>query len=212
MFQNDAEIDCYHDLILAEYSNLEANAFSFENPNSRLDRFQVTSICSNRGVKQADIQKEGLLIQYPDGTLRTMHLDLIYRAVNARAASWSTKISLEFKLVKPREESIPSFTEHKLDQLASVLNVDSGIARIIVDSLHEAGYQGLAHHQLHYLSKIITRQDKGYLLVAPTASGKSLIFYITALASILSEKSTKGTKALILYPRKALASDQLMKF
>jgi len=94
----------------------------------------------------------------------------------------------------------------------TIVFLDKKSKDILISALHDSGYDGLAHHQLHYLNEILTRQDKCYLLVSPTASGKSLIFYIAALVSILSKTRTEGTKAIILYPRKALASDQLMKF
>lgn len=212
MFKSDAEIDCYHDLVSAEYTNLEGNAFIFENKNSRLNNAQIMNICSKYGVSQKDLQNDGLLIEYPDGTFRTMHIDLVYRAINVKAASWSPKIPLEFKLVKPKEEAIPSFSEHKLEELDPLLNLDKKTKNILIDALRDSGYVGLAHHQLHYLKEIFARKDKCYLLVSPTASGKSLIFYIAVLVSILSKTEEKGTKAIILYPRKALASDQLMKF
>ena len=149
---------------------------------------------------------------YPDGTFRTMHVDLVYRSINSKAAIWSAKIPLEFKLIKPKEESLPSFTEHDLEDLNPFLNLDKKSSGILVGALRDSGYSGLAHHQIHYLKNIISRNDKCYLLVSPTASGKSLIFYVAILASILSEPETLGTKAIVLYPRKALASDQLMKF
>jgi len=212
MFKNDSEIDCYQDLILAEYDNLEHNSFAFEEKNSRLDNTQIQSVCSRHSVDEKDLKKTGLLVQYPDGTFRTMHMDLIYRAVNAKAASWSAKIPLEFKLVKPRAEAMPSFEEHRLEELDPILNMNKKTKEILISALRKAGYLGLAHHQLHFLGKILQNEDKCYLLVSPTASGKSLVFYISVLSSILSNPETKGTAAIILYPRKALASDQLMKF
>ena len=212
MFSSNNEIDCYQDLILAEYSNLEGNAFTFEDKNSRLNDAQVQNVCSRHGVNEKDLKKNGLLIEYPEGTFRTMHMDLVYRAINARAASWSAKIPLEFKLVKPKEEAMPSFGEHRLGELEPFLNVSKKTGDTLIAALHSSGYVGLAHHQLHYLSKILTKEDKCYLLVSPTASGKSLIFYIAALTSILSKPEASGTSAIILYPRKALASDQLLKF
>ncbi|MCP8318004.1 MAG: DEAD/DEAH box helicase, partial [archaeon] len=212
MFKSDAEIDCYHDLISAEYMNLEGNAFIFENKNSRLNNAQTLNTCSKYGVNQKDLQNDGLLIEYPDGTFRTMHIDLIYRAINAKAASWSPKIPLEFKLVKPKEEAIPSFSEHKIEELDPLLNLDGKTKDILIGALRDSEYVGLAYHQLHYLNEIIRKEHKCHLLVSPTASGKSLIFYIAVLVSILSKTEVKGTRAIILYPRKALASDQLMKF
>ncbi len=212
MFKTDAEIDCYHDLILSEYSNLEANAFGFESKESRLDSDQVSATCAKYGVGSQELRDEGLLVPYPDGTFRTMHLDLVYRSINSKAAIWSAKIPLEFKLIRPKEESLPSFAEHDLEELEPFLNLDKKSSGILVGALRDSGYSGLAHHQMHYLKNIISRNDKCYLLVSPTASGKSLIFYVATLASILSEPETHGTKAIVLYPRKALASDQLMKF
>jgi len=160
MFKNDSEIDCYHDLIFAEYMNLEGNAFVFEDKNSRLNNAQVLNICSKNGVNQNDLQRDGLLIEYPDGTFRTMHIDLVYRAINAKAASWSPKIPLEFKLVKPKEEMIPSFREHKLEELDAFLNLDKKSKDILIGALRDSGYGGLAHHQLHYLNEILTRQHR----------------------------------------------------
>jgi DEAD/DEAH box helicase domain-containing protein len=212
MFKSDAEVDCYQDLIYAEYMNLERSAFIFENKSSRLNNADIMGICSKYLINERDFVNDGLLIEYPDGTFRTMHMDLIYRAINARAAIWSPKIPLEFKLVKPIEEAIPSFSEHKLEELDPFLNLDKRTKNILIDALLESGYVGLAHHQLHYLKEILTRKNRCYLLVSPTSSGKSLIFYIAVLVSILHKTELKGTKAIILYPRKALAGDQLMKF
>ena len=212
MFRDDSEIDCYQDLIIAEYENLERNAFAFEEKTSRLNDTQIQSVCSKNGVNDNELKKTGLLVEYPDGTFRTIHMDLVYRAINARAASWSPKIPLEFKLVKPRAELMPSFDEHKLEELEPLLPGSKKTNAMLVAALGKSGYAGLAHHQLHYLTKILAGEDKCYLLVSPTASGKSLIFYIAILASILSNPESKGTSAFILYPRKALASDQLMKF
>jgi superfamily II DNA/RNA helicase len=212
MFRSDSEIDCYQDLIAAEYDNLEHRAFSFEDKNSRLDDRQIHAVCSNYGINDDFLTKNGLLVRYPDGTFRTVHMDLVFRAVNAKAAAWSQKIPLEFKLVKPRPEAMPSFDEHNLNELEPLLNLDPKLKKLLLEALMKAGYVGLAHHQLHYLKNILTNEDKCYLLVSPTASGKSLIFYISVLSSILSNLGATGTSAIILYPRKALASDQLMKF
>jgi DEAD/DEAH box helicase domain-containing protein len=212
MFGNDSEIDCYQDLIIAEYENLEDNAFAFEEKNSRLNSSQIQTVCTRHGLDEKEVKKPGLLVEYPDGTFRTVHMDLVYRAINARAASWSPKIPLEFKLVKPRIELMPSFNEHKLEELEPLLHGSKKTDGMLVAALGKSGYTGLAHHQLHYLTKILSNNDKCFLLVSPTASGKSLIFYIAILASILSNPEVKGTSAFVLYPRKALASDQLVKF
>jgi DEAD/DEAH box helicase domain-containing protein len=212
MFDDEDEISCYQDLILAEYGNLDSNAFAFEKRESRLSDDQIASICSTYSVPRERLTKTGLLIRYPDGSFRTMHIDIIFRAVNARAASWSNKIPLEFKLVKPSQELIPSFTELDVGETKATLQLPNDVSDAFIEALRDSGYGKLAYHQVHYLKNILGGHDKCCLLVSPTASGKSLVFYITVLAAVLSGLSEHGTRAIVIYPRKALASDQLQKF
>jgi ATP-dependent helicase YprA (DUF1998 family) len=205
-------ISCYHDLILAEYVKLEKCNFVFEDSNSRLKFQELNDFLSHYGLTIDQLVAQNLLVQYSDSTYRTMHMDLIYRAINLKTASWGRKIPLEFRLCKPREEFIPSFTEIKLEELYQTTQLPKDLAELLIDALRNSGHQGLAFHQNYYLKKILTTDNKCYLLVSPTASGKSLIFYLAILVYILKTLEAKGTKAIILYPRKALASDQLMKF
>lgn len=212
MFDSEEEISCYHDLVLAEYNALEDAAFSFETGVSRLSNSKVEEICAKHGIEKSELQESGILIAYPDGSYRTMHMDIVYRAVNARAAAWSNKIPLEFKLVRPTEELIPSFEEKDVQDLAAFLKLEPSLKVMLIDALRDSGYGRLAHHQVYYLRGILGRNDKCNLLVSPTASGKSLIFYVAVLTAVLSRPEERGTRAIIVYPRKALASDQLQKF
>jgi len=205
-------ISCYHDLILDEYAKLEKCNFVFEDSNSRLKFQELNNFLLSYGLTINQLEAQNLLVQYPDSTYRTMHMDLVYRAINLKTASWVGKIPLEFRLCKPREEFIPSFTEIKLEELYQTTQLPKDLAELLINALRNSGHQGLAFHQNYYLKKILTTDDKCYLLVSPTASGKSLIFYLAILVYILKNLEAKGTKAIILYPRKALASDQLMKF
>ena len=212
MSSTESLISCYHDLILYEYAKLEKCNFVFEDSNSRLKFQEVNKFLSKYGLTINQLESQNLLVQYPDSTYRTMHMDLVYRAINIKTASWGRKIPLEFRLIKPREEFIPSFTEIKLEELYQTTQLPKDLAELLINALRNSGHQGLAFHQNYYLKKILTTDDKCYLLVSPTASGKSLIFYLAILVYVLKNLETKGTKAIILYPRKALASDQLMKF
>jgi len=205
-------ISCYHDIILAEYAKLEKCNFIFEDPNSRLTIQEINKFLSSYGLTLNELMMQNLLIQYPDSTFRTMHMDLIYRIVNLKTAVWSRKIPLEFRLCRPREEFIPSFTERSLEELYQITELPKDLVDLLISALRNSGYQGLAFHQFYYLKKILTEDHKCYLLVSPTASGKSLVFYLVLLVYILKTLEIKGTKAIILYPRKALANDQLLKF
>ena len=53
------------------------------------------------------------------------------------------------------------------------------------------------------------RDGRNLLIVTPTASGKTLLFSVAVLESVLTDESSR---ALILYPTKALARDQLAGF
>jgi superfamily II DNA helicase RecQ len=212
MVSIESLISCYQDLLLAEYAKLEKYDFTFEDPNSRFTLPELSRLLSPHGVSVHQLMAQNLLVQYPDSTYRTMHMDLIYRAVNLKTAFWSRKIPLEFRLCKPREEFIPSFSEMKLEELLQTIQLPKNLAEALIKALRSSGYNGLAFHQNYYLKKILTTDNRCYLLVSPTASGKSLIFYLILLVHILKTLEVKGTKAIILYPRKALASDQLLKF
>ncbi|MEM4545125.1 MAG: DEAD/DEAH box helicase [Nitrososphaerota archaeon] len=205
-------ISCYQDLILAEYDKIKTVEFILQDPNSRLTSTEVNNVLSKYMVNINQLLSEGLLVCYPDGSYRTIHMDLVYRAVNLRTADWSPKIPLEFKLCEPRQEYVPSFKELDLRVLRDTLSLPDSLIDPIIEALRNSEYKGLAYHQYHYIKKILGNKDRCYLLVSPTASGKSLIFYLVIIATILRNIKSKGTKAIILYPRKALASDQLLKF
>lgn len=212
MSESDSLIECYHDLILTEYKHLADTDFDFNDSSSRLDKENVNKICTRYQVNPQDLISAGLLIQYADSKFRTMHIDLIYRCINLRIASWSPKIPLENVIPEPRVSFLPSYTEIPLTELERLSGLQTNLAKVLIDALEDSGYPGLAFHQHYFLEKLLAGEHKCYLLVSPTASGKSLIFYLAILINVLSRLNEEGTKALVLYPRKALASDQLFKF
>jgi superfamily II DNA/RNA helicase len=212
MSLDESLISCYQDLVLSEYKKLEAVKFVFQHPASRLTLREIGEFLSKYAIKIDELLSHGLLITYPDGSFRTLHMDLIYRVVNLRTASWSPKIPLEFKLCEPREEYIPSFEELEFGVLKDILPLPKALIDALIEALMNSEYKGLAYHQYHFLKKLLEKKNKCYLLVSPTASGKSLIFYLAIITSILQNITARGTKAIILYPRKALTSDQLLKF
>ncbi|OCC15300.1 Helicase domain protein [Dissulfuribacter thermophilus] len=70
--------------------------------------------------------------------------------------------------------------------------------------LEQNGIYSLYSHQLEAINEIIN--GKNVIISTPTASGKSLIYNIPVIQSFLENK---GTKALYLFPLKALQQDQL---
>ncbi|MGB9595489.1 MAG: DEAD/DEAH box helicase [Candidatus Poribacteria bacterium] len=76
----------------------------------------------------------------------------------------------------------------------------------IRSALKSQGIEDLYSHQVSAISAI--RQGKNIVIVTSTASGKTLCYNIPVLEAILEDKKTR---ALYLYPTKALAQDQLKK-
>ena len=71
-------------------------------------------------------------------------------------------------------------------------------------ALHDLGIDRLYSHQAEAIDRIRSGED--VLTVTPTASGKSLVYLLPALETALSRP---GSRALYLFPYKALAQDQL---
>ncbi len=76
------------------------------------------------------------------------------------------------------------------------------ISADIVEALNEQGYVTLHPPQAEALPKALAGEN--LVVAVPTASGKSLIAYITALKAIIE----KGRKVLYIVPLKALASEK----
>jgi DEAD/DEAH box helicase domain-containing protein len=74
----------------------------------------------------------------------------------------------------------------------------------LVNSLSKLGIQKLYSHQVAAIN--LLRSGNDVIVATPTASGKSLIYNLPVFESVLARPNTK---ALYLFPLKALAQDQL---
>ena len=74
----------------------------------------------------------------------------------------------------------------------------------LVDVLRKRGYKGLYTHQREAYD--LVQAGKSTVVVTPTASGKTLCYNLPVLDRILKDPDTR---ALYLFPTKALAQDQL---
>jgi len=81
---------------------------------------------------------------------------------------------------------------------------DIELPSILKEILKKNGISHLYSHQAEAISRL--RKGKNVLVATPTSSGKSLIFNIYTIEMILKDPSTK---ALYLFPLKALEQDQL---
>ncbi len=104
---------------------------------------------------------------------------------------------VKYKIIEEKEIEVGKKTEE--------LNIDEKIKRFLIYK----GIRRLYKFQEEAIDKIL--KGKNVVIVAPTASGKTEAFIIPIVEKILRTKKT-GVKALIMYPTKALARDQLKKF
>ncbi len=75
---------------------------------------------------------------------------------------------------------------------------------LLIEALNKKGIQALYSHQSDAVSAILSGRDT--VIVTPTASGKTLCYNLPVLNSILSDSSSR---AIYLFPTKALSQDQL---
>jgi DEAD/DEAH box helicase domain-containing protein len=74
----------------------------------------------------------------------------------------------------------------------------------IVDALKARGIERLYEHQSRAVQSALTGRDT--VIVTPTASGKTLCYNLPVLQSILEDRASR---ALYMFPTKALSQDQL---
>lgn len=90
---------------------------------------------------------------------------------------------------------------------ASFASPERPIDPALAGGLSALGVAGLYNHQAEALDAV--RAGENVAVVTPTASGKSLIYMAPTIERQLA---SPGSKALYLYPYKALAQDQLRAF
>ncbi len=91
------------------------------------------------------------------------------------------------------EPSPPAFSELK-----------DGLDPLLVDILEKQGIERLYTHQCEAIE--LVRGGKNVVVMTPTASGKTLVYNIPVVESILKDSSTH---ALYIFPLKGLEQDQL---
>ncbi|MBM4462840.1 MAG: DEAD/DEAH box helicase [Chloroflexi bacterium] len=94
--------------------------------------------------------------------------------------------------------------EHLPSREASYRKLGTPLALSLEMALQQAGLSPLYSHQAVAIDA--TRSGKNVIVVTPAASGKTLCYNVPVLQAILTEK---GSRALYLFPTKALAQDQL---
>ena len=215
-------VEPYHALIDLEYEKYSAGGEDLSKAKfSKSEAVRQFTVKLGINLSEAEATFErllnsGFIVAIGENSFRTLHFDLAYRISNIRVAYDSIRYPLEAK-VYIKDEGMPNFSAIPFEQLEEILPKE--IYTILEESLKKAGkhgekIEGLSVFQWEAVRKIVSKDRKGYVLTAGTATGKTYAFLLPALIAILKAKQSSkniGTKVLLVYPRKSLERDQLNK-
>jgi len=111
---------------------------------------------------------------------------------------------LQYLIAQPSYNGQVAHTEHIPPREASWAELDKPLVNRLQDCLNEHGLSPLYTHQAEAVNK--ARQGENVMVATSSASGKTLCYNLPVLEAILTET---GSRALYLFPTKALAQDQL---
>ncbi|GAI20209.1 unnamed protein product, partial [marine sediment metagenome] len=94
--------------------------------------------------------------------------------------------------------------EHIPAQDAAFGKLDKPLHPVLKTRLESLGLSALYSHQAEALNAIFA--GKNVIVATPSASGKTLCYHLATLEAILGDK---GSRAVYIFPTKALAQDQL---
>jgi len=116
----------------------------------------------------------------------------------------NTSAFLRHLTLQPAYNAQIAHIEHIPPRDASCAELAKPLISRLQDCLNENGLLPLYTHQAEAVNS--TRQGKNVMISTSSASGKTLCYNIPVLEAILTEH---GSRALYLFPTKALAQDQL---
>jgi superfamily II DNA or RNA helicase len=210
---NDSWVSAYQELLELEKCKVdEYGLMEPPDPRSLLSDEEIKLICQKHGIQFMQFLSSDLLVRYSDRGWRTMHFDLIYRIIHIRNLEPQVPIPLEYK-IEIQSEPVPNFGYHKFAQVLPKLIPKESLREIILLALSKSKYEGLSSHQLPIVEELLSRKSKytTAAIVAPTASGKTLAFFLPVLIKAVerSIEGRTGVSSILIYPRKALERDQL---
>ena len=115
-----------------------------------------------------------------------------------------TSTFLRYLTAQPTYSGQIAHIEHIPAREANCAELDKPLVSGLQDCLNEHGLLPLYTHQAEAIN--YARQGRNVMVSTSSASGKTLCYNIPVLESILAER---GSRALYLFPTKALAQDQL---
>ncbi len=115
-----------------------------------------------------------------------------------------TSAFLHYLTAQPTYSSQIVHIEHILPRDADCAELDEPLVASLQDCLREQGILSLYTHQAEAVNN--AQQGRNVMVATSSASGKTLCYNIAVLQALLAEPASR---ALYLFPTKALAQDQL---
>jgi DEAD/DEAH box helicase domain-containing protein len=107
--------------------------------------------------------------------------------------------------IKTHPEFRDTFAYHRyLPPRSSIYGPEVPFECDILETMKHLGYEGLYSHQVEAIEHL--RRGANVLVATPTASGKSLIYNLMVLESVIKNSDSRS---LYIFPLKALEQDQL---
>jgi superfamily II DNA/RNA helicase len=213
---HDSWVATYQELL--ELEKQKVDEYGLGDPTdsrSFLSEEEIKSVCMKNKVDPQEFLSSNRLVQYPNYGWRTIHFDLLYRIVNIRNLEWQRPIPLEYK-IEMKDELVPDFERYNFEEILPSLISNDSVLRIILSALGESKYKGLSSYQRPIIEELLSNRPQytTAAIIAPTASGKSLAFFLPVLIRAIERRMEGETRvsSILVYPRKALERDQLQSF
>ncbi|MEJ2779610.1 DEAD/DEAH box helicase [Stygiolobus sp. CP850M] len=219
---SEEEISLYQDIVRKEVEKFQNNQKDFSLAKLTLNELQqLAGRYSNGNQLLNQLIQKGMIIKICD-KYRSAHMDLLAKVVHARSYTVSPPVALEYD-VQLEEEYYPDFgavsftsilsdVQNKLS-LDNLPNQDISLITNILQNVMSRSIKGKGFSSYQaYVMKQILDQYKHYIpVVAPTATGKTITFTLPAIVYVLEAviKNEEPINVVFIYPRKALAKDQV---
>jgi len=219
---SEEEISLYQDIVRKEVEKFQNNQKDFSLAMLTLNELQQLAGRYNNGNQLLNqlIQK-GMIIKICD-KYRSAHMDLLAKVVHARPYTDSPPVALEYD-IRLEEEYYPDFgavsftsilsdVQNKL-RVDNLPNRDISLIINILQNIMSRSIKGkgFSSYQAYVIKQILDQYNHYIPVVAPTATGKTITFTLPAIVYVLEAviKNEEPINVVFIYPRKALAKDQV---
>ncbi len=174
-----------------------------------------------------ELFEKGLIIKVDEDCFRSIHMDFMIRLSDVRIYPKAQRMVLssrfgvtaiqmfpsEARAILPIKESTCEICRELYKAMLEFLDNKEEIVNLFREALEEyflrKGSRGFDPYQALAIIEALKNNKPGYVIVAPTGSGKTEVFLTLGILTLLKEFiKGKRKKIIIVYPRKMLEVDQ----